>query len=265
MSYEIALVNPRSLRDSTSKRGRKVAKKRKRARRKMSAKQLKYFGPRRKRGKKRVSSRGKVRLATVAKRKRSKRRAKSTAVVVHRAKRRSNPRRNKHWAGVRKHNRRTNPRSVGGVLGGVTSTLVPAGLGAVGVLAVDRVIGYLPLQNLSSDPAMQSHINRAARLVAVAGVGVIAKKVLGSARGQDIAVAAMGIAIHGVLSSFLGASAAGLHGDDLGAYLEGDELGDMPTDPAPLLSGDNLNGENLNDFMDGDESMMGAYLQGDFD
>lgn len=257
MSYEIALINPRAKpRKSRKKRGAKVAK---RKRRKMSAKQLKFFGG-----------------ARTRRRRRS--RSKSTAVAV----RRANPRRRRAHSVVRhfKRRRRSNPRLGGsGVVGQVIGTLVPAGIGAAGVLAVDRVIGYLPLASLSADPAMQKHINRAARLIAVAGVGIAARKFLGGEQGAKVAVSAMGIAIHGLLSGFLG-SGAGLSGeldgystfspapvfsgdmdgDDMGAYLQGDEI-------VPLIGADDMGADDLGAYLQGDMDgdTISAYLQGDND
>lgn len=215
----------------------------KRRRRKMTAKQLKYFGPRRKRS-------------------RSRSRSTLPAVV-------SNPRRRRRHANPRafRRRRRSNPRGLGGMMGQVTSTLMPAAIGAAGVLAVDRVIGFLPLENLSSEPRTQKHINRAARLIAVAGVGIAARNFLGNEQGSKIAVSAMGIAIHGLLASFFG-SGAGLSGDmdgddDMAGEMDGDDNMDgdddgvgIYTNAQPLLEGE----------MDGDDDSIGDYMmEGDDD
>lgn len=263
IGYEIALVNPR-------KRKRKGAKKMAKRRRKMTAKQLKYFGPRR-----RKASRT---------RSRSRRRSALPAVVTvsnPRRRRRSNPRVH-HYS----RRRRSNPRGMGGMMGQVTSTLMPAALGAAGVFAVDRVIGFLPLESLSSDAKTQRIINRAARLVAVAGVGVAARKFLGNERGRGIAVAAMGVALHGLLAGFFGSGvglSGALDGDEMGADddgapldvddlnpLNGDELDTLGiyTNARPVLEGI-MDGDDLAAYMsgvdmDGDDP-LGAYMGADDD
>lgn len=265
MSYEIALVNPRAIparKRTLKKRGVKMAKRR----RKMSAKQLKYFGKRR----------GKSRA------KRAKRAA--TTVVV------SNPRRSRRRSNPRifgRRRRRSNPRMGGGAIGQVVGTLMPAGIGAVGVLAVDRVLGAINIATkISKDVATQKHINRAARLVAVAGVGIAARKFLGGEQGSKIAVASMGIAVHGLLASFLGSGAAGLSGemDGMGEYIgadweptpgsviSGDDDGyidgelDGDTDVAPLISGEMDGDDPIGAYDDlGTYDPIGAYLEGDND
>lgn len=219
--YEIAIINPRSI-----KRRRKVAKsgatKVAKKRRKMSAKQRKYFGKR------------KAAAKTSAPRKRKaggkRRPALGYVVGSKRIRRRKlNPRR-----GVSRR-RHSNPRFS---LGGLTNQLIPAAYGAAGALALDVALGYIPL------PAMlkTGYARHATRIVGALGIGFLASKFL-RGRAGAIGQGALTVAVYGLLKD-VAVQTVGDKVKGLGDYEEITVNGYM--DAAPGV-GAYLNG-------------MGAYL-----
>jgi hypothetical protein len=242
--YEIALVNPRKL------PGRKTAtrfgvasgsRKKKAIRKKPKVKQMA-----RKRTRKGKQPAGLKRYWAAHKRKhnprKTKRRRKATGYVVgslkkHPIKRRKlNPRR-RHHARRRRHNPRLS-------LGGIKHVLMPSIMGAAGAVGLNALIGYVPLpQQLKTGYAYQ-----AVKLAGAVGLGMVAGKVLGKSKGDQIALGAMTVTMYGLMTSLLSryAPSIQLAGDD------SDNMGYMS--PAEIM--DSGTGAYL-------PGGVGAYLQGD--
>lgn len=234
MAYEIAIINPRSIKHRR-KAGKKGAKSVAKKRRRMSAKQRKYFGKRKSAAK--VSAPRKRRRSAGGKR----RPAVGYVVGSKRIRRRKlNPRRSHS-----RRRRHSNPRFS---LGGITNQLVPAAYGAAGALALDVALGYIPL------PAMLTtgYARHATRIVGALGIGFLASKFL-RGRSQAIGQGALTVAVYGLLKDVatqtLGGKVKGL-----GDYEEITVDGYM--DPAPTM------GAYLGNST-GAEDGVGAYM-GDF-
>lgn len=176
--YEIAIVNPRSI-----KRRRKAGKK-----------GATLMAKRKKRAKSRakVSRRRVVRAAAPASRKRrrsaagKRRPAVGYVVGAKRIRRRKmNPRR------VSRSIRRSNPRFS---VAGVTNQLMPALYGAGGALALDVALGYIPL------PAVlqTGYARHGVKIVGALGIGFLASKFL-RGKAQAIGAGALTVAVYGLL------------------------------------------------------------------
>ncbi|MDE2020668.1 MAG: hypothetical protein KGJ13_10065 [Patescibacteria group bacterium] len=166
---ELMLVNPR-------RRARKATRRRTRVRRHMTALQRKYFGPRR------------------ARRHHRRRRVETLAV---------NPRR-RHSR--RRHHRRIshlrrNPRRVfGSTRGFINSTLVPAGVGALGALGVDLVIGYgTPYMPASLQSGMMLN---AVKIAGAVGVGWIAGMIAGKKFGEEAMAGAITVTLYDIVKGY---------------------------------------------------------------
>lgn len=180
-----------------------------------------------------------------------------------------NPRKRRH-ARKKHHARRRhhNPR----LLTGFMSQLQHGAMGAAGALGVNVVLGYLPLPvTLKTGLA-----GKAVKLVGAAGVGMLAGRFLGSAKGTAIAQGAITVALYDMFKGLLNQAAPNIqvlsgddsmgyldpamtiNGDDFGAYMNGDDTY-LPAG----VSGDNDIGAYMNgDDFSGDES-VGAYMNGD--
>lgn len=247
--YEIAIINPRTLktRRKAKKSGvTKMAKRRKK--RKMTAKQLKYFGKGRKR-----ASRAKRRAAPAARVARRRRRRPSGArpaigyVVGSKRIRRYklNPR------GRRRY--RSNPRFS---LSGITSQLVPAAWGAGGALALDLALGYIPLP----DMLKTGYARHGVRIAGALGIGWLANKFM-RGHGRAVGAGALTVAMYGLFRDVALQFAPDAIKSRLGEYEEISVAG--YDDPAAMVSpgtGAYLNGGTTGD--DYDLGGVGAYLQG---
>jgi hypothetical protein len=173
---ELLLVNPK--------------RRKSRGKRRMSALQAQYFGPRAKR---RRSKRRVTRLASNPKR-RHKRRSAVVAAPVHR-RRRSHSRR-------RVTRLRRNPmRGFGGfsVKRFLNDTLIPAGVGAAGALAVDVALGYTAAYIPVS---LQTGImHTGVKLAAAVGIGMVAGASMGKKFGEEAMAGAITVTLYDLLKS----------------------------------------------------------------
>lgn len=238
--YEIAIVNPRSIkrrRKAGRKKGASVAKKR----RKMSAKQRKYFGKR--------ARRRKVVAAAPAPRRRrrkaaaGKRRPAMGYVVGSRRirRRKLNPR--------RVARRRSNPRFN---LGGLTNQFIPALYGAGGALALDVALGYIPLP----DMLKTGYAKHATRIVGALGIGFLASKFL-RGRAAAIGSGALTVAVYGLLKDVAAQVTQGKVKGLVGDYEVVDVAGYY--DPASQVGAYLTSGQP---GAAGYDSGIGAYMEG---
>lgn len=169
---ELMLVNPR-------RKARKATRRRAGVRRRMTALQRKYFGPRR------------ARKGTH----RRRRRVETLAV---------NPRR--RHSRRRSHRRlthlRRNPRRLGfgSTRGFINSTLVPAGIGALGALGVDLLVGYagpkLPA-SLQSGMALN-----AVKIAGAVAVGYLAGMISGKKFGEEAMAGAITVTLYDIVKGY---------------------------------------------------------------
>lgn len=185
---ELMLVNPR--------------RKRRRGRRKMSALQRQYFGGGRKR---RRSSRKRRRVAAL--------RAAPVAV------RRSSRRRRRH-AVVGRRRRRSSGFGGGGGRFSIgkflNQSLMPAGVGAVGAVGVDILLGYarpmLPamLQGGAMDPVV--------KIGGAIAVGFAASKVMGRRFGDQAMAGAITVALYSIIRPIIQGAIPGVLSEYVGGY-----------------------------------------------
>lgn len=162
------------------------------------------------------------------------------------------------------HRRRRYRRNPLGLpsLGGFTSQLMPAALGAAGGMALNIGLSFLPLP----DTLKTGWARHGVRLAGAFGLGVLAKKFLG-AKGNAVALGAMTIVLYDIGKQVLQTATPEL-GARLGEYedvsLSGDLDGDDGFyDPAPVIqdgAGAYLDGPD-----DGDADEVGAYMEGNLD
>jgi len=134
---------------------------------------------------------------------------------------RRNPRRHR-----RHHYRRLrNPRSGGGrvsIRGVVRDTLVPAGVGAAGGVALNVVMGYLNPYlpaSLQTTSGGFNALNTAVQAAGALGVGYLAERFMGSGKGRMVAVGAMTVVLYGALRNLTaGTGIPGLSGLGLTDY-----------------------------------------------
>jgi hypothetical protein len=229
VAFEIALINPRSIRrrKAGKKKGAKIMAKRRKGR---------------KARKSPVRRRKVARVAAAPRRRRRKaagkrRPALGYVVGTKRRRRKLNPRR------ASRRRRHSNPRFS---INGITSQLMPAAYGAAGALVLDVALGYIPL------PAMlkTGYARHATRIVGALGVGFLASKFL-RGRAAAIGQGALTVAVYGLLKDVaaqtLGDKVRGLGdyeeitvdgymdaapgmGAYLGAYMPGEGVGDYATE-----------------------------------
>lgn len=112
-----------------------------------------------------------------------------------------------------------NPRSSGGgrmsIRNVVRDTLIPAGIGAAGGLAVNVLMGYvnpyLPSQFQQTAGAFNA-LNTAAQLAGAVGVGMLAHKFLGGGKGKEVAVGAATVVLYAALSNLAAGTIPGIAG-----------------------------------------------------
>jgi len=177
---ELLLVNPK--------------RRKSRGKRRMSALQAQYFGPRAKR--RRSKRRRVTRLARNPARRRSRRRSSviAAAPVRHR-RRRSHSRR-------RVTRLRRNPmRGFGGfsVKRFLNDTLIPAGVGAAGALAVDVALGYTAAYIPASFQTGIMHTG--VKLAAAVGIGMVAGASMGKKFGEEAMAGAITVTLYDLLKS----------------------------------------------------------------
>lgn len=165
--------------------------------------------------------------------------------------------------GSRRRRYRRNPMGLPS-LGGLTSQLVPAALGAAGGMALNIGLSFLPLP----DSLKTGWARHGVRLAGAFGLGMIAKKFLGS-KGNAVALGAMTIVLYDIGKQVLQTATPEL-GARLGEYedvsLSGDLDGDEGFyDPASVISEDVGAGAYLNGPDEGDADEMGAFMEGDLD
>lgn len=174
--------------------------------------------------------------------------------------RKLNPRRHR-----RSHRRHRNPRFS---VSGITSQLMPAALGAMGGIAVDLAIGYLPI------PAQftTGYYKHGLRIASALGIGYLARRFMG-AKGNAVAAGAVTIAVYMLAKDLLVQFAPSVKGlgdyeeisidntaDQIGAYMDpayrlGAYLPDGSVAPGPV--GAYMSGP-IDDYYDRD----GAALTG---
>lgn len=168
--------------------------------------------------------------------------------------RKLNPRRRRRY--------RRNPLGLPS-LGGITSQLVPAALGAAGGMALNLGLSFLPLP----DTLKTGWARHGVRLGGALALGWLAKKFLGS-KGNAVALGALTIVLYDAgkqaLQTFtpeLGARLGEFEDVSLSGDLDGD---DGFYDPSPVLSdGAGAYLEGPDDGGTADD--MGAFMEGDLD
>jgi hypothetical protein len=155
-----------------------------------------------------------------------------------------NPRRRRHHvARFRNPVRRRRVSRRGGrgfSVKGLTSSIMPAAVGAVGAVGLDVAYGYLG-GFLPASVSGNVYLSAAVKLAGAYGLGVLAGKVMGQEKGRAVTLGAMTVVSYGIIKSLVAQFAPnvpGLHGypdgfQGMGAY--------MPNlsgyNPAPLLKG----------------------------
>jgi hypothetical protein len=128
----------------------------------------------------------------------------------------------------RRHRRHRNPIS----MSGIKSAIMPAAIGAAGGIALDVAWNYLSPYVPASLTTSQYMVS-AVKIAAAFGLGLVARKFLGSEKGNAVMAGALTIQIYNLASFALAGSLPGLSG--LGAYMPMRGLGS--TSPATYLQG----------------------------
>jgi hypothetical protein len=119
-------------------------------------------------------------------------------------------------------------------MSGIKGVLLPAAMGAAGGLALDVAWNYLspyvPTM-ITSSP----YLIAAAKIAAAFGIGMLARKFMGSEKGNAVMAGAVTIQIYSAASFALAGTLPGLSG--LGAYMPGQLSGLGSPNPAPYLNG----------------------------
>ncbi len=174
----------------------------------------------------------KRRKKTAAKKRTRRARRRSVAPAAAAAPKRRR-RRGSRVATLKSRSYRRNPRFSGkGIVGQVTGALVPAAIAGAGALAVDVLLGYLPLPDKLKTGALR-HVARAAGAIAI-GVGagfVLKKETANQIMAGGLTVAAYG-AMRDAVTRF--APAVQL------AELEDDAIGDLEEDLNALLANESM-------------------------
>ena len=184
-----------------------------------------------------INPRGKRRKKSHRRRARNARRRPRRAAGGFRIRRRrhKNPRsrRRRHRNPRRHHARRRhrNPISMSGIKG----VLLPAAMGAAGGLALDVAWNYLSPYvpaTFTSSP----YLIAAVKIAAAFGIGMLARKFLGSDKGNAVMAGAVTIQLYSAASFALAGTLPGLSG--LHAYLPGSSMNGLGTpNPAVYLNG----------------------------
>lgn len=143
----------------------------------------------------------------------------------------------------RRHRRHRNPIS----LSGVKSAIVPAAIGAAGGLAVDVAYNYLSPYLPTSLTGSQYMVS-AVKIAAAFGIGMAARKFLGSEKGNAVMAGALTVQIYNLASFALAGTVPGIAG--LGAYMNNGMHGLGSPNPAPYLNGPRM----------GRVGRVGAYM-----
>ena len=206
----------------------------------MPAEQLLLINPRRKRrAKKSRRRRARSRRRVVSHRRRrrvarvSRRRSRRVGGYRIRRRRAKNPRRHRSY----KMRRRRHRNPIGLSSRGITATVVPAAIGAVGAVGLDVAWGYLSGYLPAS---LQSGVlGTVAKIAGAFGLGMVAGKVVGREKGKLVTAGAITVIAYGAIKEFAHSAAPSIPG--LGAYMPGmgmSGFGDLAaTNPAPYLSG----------------------------
>lgn len=162
---------------------------------------------------------------------------------------------------ARRRRYRRNPFGLPSVGGIVQGQIVPALYGAAGGVALNLALSYLPLPEVLKT----GWARHATRVVGALGLGMLAKKFMGS-RGNAVAAGAMTIVVYDVLKQVLGQFAPEI-GSRLGEYEDVSLSGDEFYDPASLVGGVGayIEGPGEADELGGDLDGMGAYIEGNLD
>lgn len=165
--HELMIVNPRPKRRSSAKR------------RPMTALQRKYFGGGRR---SRAAPRRKARRTRSVRRTVARRNPVATSYVASR------------------HSRRRSSRSANGLIGGfLSTTIVPAGIGALGAMAVDLSWSYLPLPDaLKTGPAVPL-----VRIGAALAVGAVVGMMAGKRYGAEAAAGGILVTLYDTAKNFM--------------------------------------------------------------
>ncbi len=123
-------------------------------------------------------------------------------------------------------------------LSGIKGVLLPAAIGAAGGLALDVAWNYLS-PYVPSAISGSPYLVAAAKIAAAFGIGMLAKKFLGSDKGNAVMAGAVTIQIYSVASFALAGTLPGLSG--LSAYLPGSSMSGLrglgSPNPSPYLNG----------------------------
>lgn len=230
MSEALFLINPRR-RKKKSRKG------------KMPAGLRRYWASKRAGKKTTKRRRHKRRSVSVAAAPRRRRRTHKRRAVM------ANPRRRKHYGVSRRRHRRSNPFSVKGL----THTLMPAGIGAAGAVALDIVYAYATPYLPAS--LQTGYFATAVKLAGALGLGFGARKFLGREKGNAVALGALTVVGYGALKPLIAQFAPSIKMAGLG-----DSQGYSPDQgigfysPASVIPGSGMGAYLPN-------RGMGAYVQ----
>lgn len=162
---------------------------------------------------------------------------------------------------VRRRRYRRNPLGLPS-LGGLTSQLMPAALGAGGAIALNVGLSFLPLP----EQLKTGWMRHGTRLVGALALGWAAKKFLG-AKGGAVALGALTVVMYDIGKQVLQTATPEL-GSRLGDFEDVTVSNDSGFyDPASVLTqgtGAYLEGlQGVDDYGNADD--VGAYLEGDLD
>jgi hypothetical protein len=280
MSYEIAIINPRTGKKKTRRR---ASAKQLAARRRFIAKFARGRKVRRNPAKRRKKSSIHSGVSVMAKRRRRSRTAKGRFVKKsHKSAARRTRRRKSsgsrrpavgYTVGSRKIRRRKlNPRmhrrrrykrnpfglgrsmSVSGILG----QLVPAAYGAGGAVALNLALSYLPLP----DALKTGWPKNVTRLAGAMLIGTLARKFLG-ARGNAVGAGALTVVVYDIVKGLIATAAPDI-GVRLGEFEDVTLLDDGFVDAASPVRGFGAYLEGEGDDNEGTNGLS-AYLEGNLD
>jgi hypothetical protein len=187
----------------------------------MAAEQLLLINPRRK--KRRAKKRSRVR---------AKRRRVAAGGYRVRRRRVKNPRSHKRRRSSFKMRRRRHRNPIGLSTRGIMHSVIPAGVGALGAVALDIAWGY----GSSYLPAslQTGMLATVAKLAGAFGLGMIAGKVVGREKGKLVTAGAVTVILYQATKQFAHSAAPSIPG--LGAYMTPNMLGGLgASNPAAFV------------------------------
>lgn len=240
MAEELLLINPRRRRRRAAN-GRfvKASSKRRRRRNPIAA------NPRRRRRRRNP-------IAAIAANPRRRRRRRNPIAIA-------NPRRRRRRASaIRVRRRRSNPRMLSPR--GIMNALIPAGMGAVGAVALDVAMTWVPLPAQFQTPLWRN----VARIVGAIGLGYAASFVIGREKAKQVTLGALTVASYTVVRDLVTQNFPQIG-------LSGAETYDMSDlrmgyiSPSPMLTNARGVGAYMRGSMPSPAPGVGAYMRDSLD